>query len=241
MVNDPYKILEVDKNASKEEIKKAYYKIAKKYHPDLHPNDPVAAKKMTEANEAYDMLMHPDKYANKSSSTTNQSYGDTSNYQQNYQYQNHNTNYDAYGFDFESFFGFNYTTRNIEVNIQNGDSKEIAEAIRNIKARQYLKALEILNDIISVYRNDRWYFITSYANYQYGKKELAFEQIKKAVELNPNNQDYKIFYKKQYVEMQESSAQNHTSGINIISILFRIVAAYLFVQLLILLFRLLLY
>lgn len=240
MVNDPYKILEIDKTASKEEIKKAYYKIAKKYHPDLHPNDPVAAKKMTEANEAYDMLMHPDKYANASSSS-NSSYGNTNANQGNRQYQNQNTQYDAYGFDFESFFEFGNSYRTIEINVQSGDSNEIAEAIRQIKMGHYQSALEILNNIISTYRNDRWYFITSYANYQYGKKELAFEQIKKAVELNPNHPDYKVLYKKQYMEMQETSAQQHTGEISILSILFRIFAAYLFIQLLILLFRLLIY
>ncbi len=62
MVNDPYSVLGVPRSATPEEIKKAYRKMARKYHPDMHPNDPEAAKKMNEINEAYDMLTNPEKY-----------------------------------------------------------------------------------------------------------------------------------------------------------------------------------
>lgn len=62
MINDPYSVLGISRDASKEEIKKAYRKMARKYHPDMHPDDVDAAKKMNEINEAYDMLMNPEKY-----------------------------------------------------------------------------------------------------------------------------------------------------------------------------------
>ena len=62
MISDPYSVLGVSKDASPEEIKKAYRKMARKYHPDMHPDDPSAAQKMNEINEAYDMLTNPDKY-----------------------------------------------------------------------------------------------------------------------------------------------------------------------------------
>ena len=65
MVTDPRKVLGVSENASQDEIKRAYRRKAKECHPDLHPNDPDAAKKMNELNEAYDMLMNPEKYANR--------------------------------------------------------------------------------------------------------------------------------------------------------------------------------
>ena len=63
MIDDPYKVLGVSQGAGQDEIKKAYRRLAKEYHPDLHPNDPAAARKMNEINEAYDMAMNPEKYA----------------------------------------------------------------------------------------------------------------------------------------------------------------------------------
>lgn len=65
MIDDPYKVLGISKDATKDEIKRAYRKKAKEYHPDLHPDDPKAAEKMNEVNEAYDMLNNPEKYQNR--------------------------------------------------------------------------------------------------------------------------------------------------------------------------------
>ena len=53
---DYYEVLGVDKNASEDEIKKAYRKIAIKYHPDRNPDDPKAEEKFKEAAEAYSVL-----------------------------------------------------------------------------------------------------------------------------------------------------------------------------------------
>lgn len=55
---DYYKILEVDKKATEAEIKKAYRKLARKYHPDLNPNNKEAEKKFKEINEANEVLSH---------------------------------------------------------------------------------------------------------------------------------------------------------------------------------------
>ena len=55
---DYYKILEIDKKATEAEIKKAYRKLARKYHPDLNPNDKEAEKKFKELNEANEVLSH---------------------------------------------------------------------------------------------------------------------------------------------------------------------------------------
>uniref|UniRef100_A0A6P7GLN8 Protein tumorous imaginal discs, mitochondrial-like n=1 Tax=Diabrotica virgifera virgifera TaxID=50390 RepID=A0A6P7GLN8_DIAVI len=53
---DYYELLGVGKNASNSDIKKAYYKLAKKYHPDVNKNDPEASKKFQEVSEAYEIL-----------------------------------------------------------------------------------------------------------------------------------------------------------------------------------------
>lgn len=58
---DYYSVLEVDKKASTDEIKKAYRKLARKYHPDLNPNDTEANKKFQQINEANEVLSDPEK------------------------------------------------------------------------------------------------------------------------------------------------------------------------------------
>ena len=60
---DYYEVLGVDKNADAGTIKKAYYKLAKQYHPDTNPGDKVAEEKFKEANEAYEVLSDADKKA----------------------------------------------------------------------------------------------------------------------------------------------------------------------------------
>lgn len=60
MYQDPYKVLGLSPGASDEEVTKAYRKLAKKYHPDLNPDDKEAAKKMSEINAAYEQIKNGD-------------------------------------------------------------------------------------------------------------------------------------------------------------------------------------
>ncbi|MBZ2175440.1 J domain-containing protein [Schnuerera sp. xch1] len=97
---DYYKILGIDKNASKDDIKKAYRKLAKKYHPDLHPNDERAQEKFKEVNEAYEVL--GDENKRKQYDT----FGSGNNF-------NHGQNFDPSQFGFENFGNghrYTYTT-----------------------------------------------------------------------------------------------------------------------------------
>lgn len=58
---DYYKILGVDKNIPQKDVKKAYLKRAKQFHPDLHPDDPKAKAKFQALNEAYEVINDPEK------------------------------------------------------------------------------------------------------------------------------------------------------------------------------------
>lgn len=61
MNKDYYKILQVSRTASPDEIKKAYRSLAKKYHPDVNPNKKKATEKFKEISEAYEVLMDQNK------------------------------------------------------------------------------------------------------------------------------------------------------------------------------------
>lgn len=61
MIDDPYKVLGVSRDASDEEIKQAYRTLAKQYHPDRNPGDAEAARRMQEVNAAYEQIKNPEK------------------------------------------------------------------------------------------------------------------------------------------------------------------------------------
>lgn len=90
---DPYQVLGVSPGASEEEIKQAYRRLAKKYHPDLNPGDQTAARKMNEINEAYDAIKNPAAY--RQQQQQQQAYQQA---RQAYQQQQQQGYYDPFGF-----------------------------------------------------------------------------------------------------------------------------------------------
>ena len=61
MIDDPYQVLGVSPDASDDEIKQAYRRLAKKYHPDRNPGDEEAARQMQRVNAAYEQIKNPEK------------------------------------------------------------------------------------------------------------------------------------------------------------------------------------
>lgn len=105
MTNDYYEILGVDKNATQEEIKKAYRKLAFEYHPDRNQNNPGAEGMFKKVNEAYSVLSDPVKRAEWEN---NRTYYENNGYGQNSYgtYGNYNSYGGGAGWDpFEEFFG----------------------------------------------------------------------------------------------------------------------------------------
>ncbi|WP_421938373.1 DnaJ C-terminal domain-containing protein [Pedobacter sp.] len=110
---DYYKILELKKDASTEEIKKAYRKLARKHHPDLNPNNAESNKKFQQINEANEVLSDPEKRKKYDKYGKDWQHADQLDAQQEqqrrYQSQSRNGGYSGYsgGFedgDFSDFF-----------------------------------------------------------------------------------------------------------------------------------------
>lgn len=106
-MKNPYKTLEIESDASEEEIKKAYRKLAFKYHPDKNPGDKDAEEKFKEISNAYDQLIN-----NKG--------GKWSDTNQNYRTYSDDDDFSDFKFDFNFGFG-SYKNMNAKVTGENID------------------------------------------------------------------------------------------------------------------------
>lgn len=163
-MTDPYQVLGISPNASQEEISKAYKRLAKKYHPDLHPGDKEAAEKMSQINEAYNMLR---------SGKNNSGYQNT--------YRSYQSERNSYSGQYGGQYGGFYSSGNPVY-------ENARAAIRN---RQNYEALRILQAMS--YRDAEWYYLSATANYNLGNKAAAVEYATVAVKCDPSNTAYRDF------------------------------------------------
>lgn len=101
MAKNPYSVLGVSETATDEEIRAAYRNLAKKYHPDLNPNNPEAARRMNDINVAYDQIKSADKRAAYRAAQAQQSY-----YQQG---TGTNNPFESYYRTGQGYYGGSYT------------------------------------------------------------------------------------------------------------------------------------
>ncbi len=190
MTENPYEILGVSKNASLDDIKKAYRKKARENHPDLHPNDPVAEERMNKINEAYDRITNPEKYVASDARKEGAAGG---------------TSPSADGFDWsgvnvdDMFNGAWAGTAGIHPETNARDSAEIKQAVAAINAAEFDQAIDILQKIPSTGRNARWYYLFAIANFGNDNIIAANDNIRRARELDPKNQDY-LYTQAQFVQ-----------------------------------------
>ena len=203
MVNEPHKVLGVSPNATQDEIKKAYRQKAKQYHPDLNPGDETAAQKMNEVNQAYDMLMNPEKYRNQQAASYGgygqSSYGGYGNQQggtyRTYTYGGPFGGWTYTNVDFNDFFGGGYSNADfLNPKVEPGDSYNIQRAVLEINNRKYQDALNTLEYLGKESRNARWYYLSALAHNGLGNKVQAVDHIQMAVNLDPANQTYRSVY-----------------------------------------------
>ena len=159
MMTDPYKVLGVPSTATDEEVKQAYRRLAKRYHPDANPGDKEAERRMQEINAAYYEIINR---KNTSSSGYYDPFG-------------------AYGSS-----GSRYS----------GDSgSDYFRATRNyIQAGRYREALNVLNSILE--RNAEWYYLSALANAGAGNRILARQHAEQAVNMQPQNMEYRSLYER---------------------------------------------
>ena len=168
MMDDPYKILGVSPDATDAEIKQAYRKLAKQYHPDLNPGDAYAAKKMQEVNAAYEQIKNPDKGPSGYGSSQ-PGYGS------------------AQGYGYDPFGGAWQRAWEQQARQQQGDPYQ-RSAEQYIRYRRYQEALNTLQS--SPQRDARWYYLSALANDGLGNQVTALEHIRKAVSMEPDNYTY---------------------------------------------------
>ena len=171
MVQDPYKVLGLAPDASDEEVKKAYRELAKKYHPDLHPGDEEAAKRMNEINTAYDQIKSGSipsaytsgPYQSQSQADPWQDFGGRANW---------------------------YGWAGQQQQTQQNERSEYTAALNYIRNGMYREALNALSGVPGPERDGRWYYLCAVSNMYQGNRIAALEQAKKAAEIDPGNEEY---------------------------------------------------
>lgn len=164
-MNDPYYTLGIPSTATDDEVKQAYRKLAKKYHPDANPGNKQAEKKMQDINAAYDEIMRQ---------RSDHSYGRTG-----YGSQGGYGSYNSYGQNRQYSSG--------------GNSSYFSAARNYISFGRNQEALNALSNIPSSQRNGEWYYLSAVANAQMGNRVQALTDIQTAVRLEPGNLEYQDF------------------------------------------------
>lgn len=166
-MKNPYEVLGVSENATDEEIKKAYRRLSRKYHPDANINNPnkdQAEEKFKEIQQAYQQIMYEREHG-----TSQQGAG-----------------YGGFG-GFGGFGGYG-SSRQSGSQDWSGEDVRLQAAANYIRSRHFTEALHVLSELEN--RNARWYYLSALANSGQGNNVLAKEHARRASEMEPGNPEY---------------------------------------------------
>ncbi|MBQ9686856.1 MAG: DnaJ domain-containing protein [Oscillospiraceae bacterium] len=198
MVQDPYKVLGVSPDATDAEIKKAYRELTKKYHPDLNPGDAHAAQMMNDINTAYDQIKSGNVPAG--GYAQQQAYGSS-----------------GYA-DYNGWSGWtNWGGWQAAPNQQQTERSEYTAAKNYIRNGMYKEALNALSGVPLAERDGKWYYLSAGANMYMGNKVAALEHAKRAVEIEPDNEEYRQLLNQLQSggDFYDRYAGNYTRSINL--------------------------
>lgn len=191
---DPYSVLGVDRNASEEEIKKAYKALSRRYHPDANINNPnrdQAEERFKEIQNAYQQIMKE----------RTSGYG--SGYGGSYGGSGYGggtagggagggQGYGPFGgFGYGPFGGFGFGGFGQGQNTGYEENNYIRAAGNYIRSGYYKEARTSLDGLPEGERNGRWYYYSAIAHSGLGNNVAALEHARKAAALEPNNMDYR--------------------------------------------------
>lgn len=176
MMTDPYRVLGVSRDASTEEIKKAYRTLSRKYHPDANINNPnkaEAEEKFKQVQQAYKQIME-EKENGTSSYSSQGSYGGS------YGSGGYGGSYGNGG------YGGNYGGYNYGSSTEDAELRAAANYLNNMR---YQEAMRVLNNISR--HNAQWYYLHAIANAGLGNNISAVQDAQTAVNMEPDNMQYR--------------------------------------------------
>lgn len=175
-MTDPYQVLGVSRDASTEEIKKAYRTLSRKYHPDANINNPnkaEAEEKFKQVQQAYKQIMEE-----KENGTY--SYSSQGSYGGSYGSGGYGGSYGNGG------YGGNYGGYNYGSSTEDAELRAAANYLNNMR---YQEAMRVLNNISR--HNAQWYYLHAIANAGLGNNISAVQDAQTAVNMEPDNMQYR--------------------------------------------------
>ena len=175
-MTDPYQVLGVSRDASTEEIKKAYRTLSRKYHPDANINNPnkaEAEEKFKQVQQAYKQIME-EKENGTSSYSSQGSYGGS------YGSGGYGGSYGNGG------YGGNYGGYNYGSSTEDAELRAAANYLNNMR---YQEAMRVLNNISR--HNAQWYYLHAIANAGLGNNISAVQDAQTPVNMEPDNMQYR--------------------------------------------------